>query len=430
MKRKFHYAWLMLLACCSLMFVTAFSSTVFSNFLKPICDDLGFERTAFSMNYTIMGLVSVVSMTIVGRNLKAIGIKKFIVIGGTIIGLSFFAMSRATEIWHFYVCSIFIGMFAATLSILVTSIVLNNWFVKSKGFAIGLAMSCSGLSSAIFSPIVVRLIENSWRGGLTFLGVLALVFTIPVGVFIIRLHPSDLNRVAYGLGEVEGETNQNWQGVSYEKAKKQISFYTMFFAIFALNLFAGGYSSHFSAHMGSVGLSSQQIGSYMSIMAIVLVFAKISSGFIYDHLGPIPMTLLVVGASCITRLWIPSSINSSYFVFPVALLGVSLVVGTVFPSLYASRLFGEFDYGKICPLYVAASSIGYALSNPLYGWFFDRTGSYNSILYLSVAASILILLLIIFSIKSATKLREPKPTRTHSDSGYKSSALIKHSIRF
>ncbi len=53
-KKGFYYGWVVF-ALCFLMifFVLGFGSSTKSTYLKAICDDMGFERSIFSLNNTV-----------------------------------------------------------------------------------------------------------------------------------------------------------------------------------------------------------------------------------------------------------------------------------------------------------------------------------------------------------------------------------------
>ena len=73
--------------------------------------------------------------------------------------------------------------------------------------------------------------------------------------------------------------------------------------------------------------------------------------------------------------------------------------------LYSADLFGEKSFDKVMGIFVSANTAGYAIGTPLANLGFDITGSYVSILVITAAMMLCVVVTMQFVISAAHKLR-------------------------
>ena len=100
--KKFFYGWIIVLCCTLLM---AVGTGIFVNcvgiFVKPVCEDLGFERGTFTLYTTITSVLSMLAMLVFGElyRKKPRRIRLYIAIGGLTGCLVFFGCQPFTAAW-------------------------------------------------------------------------------------------------------------------------------------------------------------------------------------------------------------------------------------------------------------------------------------------------------------------------------------------
>jgi predicted MFS family arabinose efflux permease len=67
-------------------------------------------------------------------------------------------------------------------------------------------------------------------------------------------------------------------------------------------------------------------------------------------------------------------------------------------------MFGLKNFASLYGLLVVAASLGVAAGNPLYGMSFDKTGSYNLMLYVGIILMGITAVLVPIAIKLSAKL--------------------------
>ncbi|SHN88277.1 MFS transporter [Desulfitobacterium chlororespirans] len=135
-------------------------------FFKPVCDALGVSRATISMYLTIQYLTMVVCLPIAGK-LVPKHFKPMLIAGMAVYTLTFAAMSQFTSIYHWYFAGVLLGISGAIVIYLPIPSLINNWFKKRVGFALGFALAMSGVGGAIFNPLGAWIIQTyGWRTGL------------------------------------------------------------------------------------------------------------------------------------------------------------------------------------------------------------------------------------------------------------------------
>ena len=404
---KFHKAWLMLFGCICLMSELPTVTTLLSFFVKPVCDAFYFQRGAFTIYVSITAIMTALSMPLWGNIINKIGIKAVVVISGTITGIGLIAMSTSTSLIQFYIAAFFVGFATPAASMLPTSIIINNWFVEKKGLAMGIAMSFSGVSAAILSPIVVRVIgHGGWSYGYILLGLTSLVLTIPAAFFIIKERPADVGLTAYGAQELEPGRQDfpEVTGVSSKVALKSGAFFGIAAATLLVGFSASGFSAHVPAHLANKNFPLIMIGSIMSILMIGLIVSKIGAGWLNDRIGTSMVSTITLVCAGAGFFLLTIADNYAIAIAACALYSAGLAYTTVFYPLLTSKMFGTRDFNSIYPFMSALNFVGYAAGAPLFGIIFDKTGSYTFGLYGAAIMSIAAAVLAALSIKASKKL--------------------------
>ena len=104
---------------------------------------------------------------------------------GVIGGLCIAAGSCFTQLWQWYVAAVLSGASYSLNNVLVPNIV-NNWFAERRGLASAVALSASGISGALFSPILARVIAAlGWRSAAVVFGLAIFVLTVLPAILLL-----------------------------------------------------------------------------------------------------------------------------------------------------------------------------------------------------------------------------------------------------
>jgi sugar phosphate permease len=158
------YGWWIIVACWFFMFSgLGILINTYGVLFSGILQDTGFARGPLGLYFTLMSLALMVSFPFMGKIFVKYNTQVVLTVCLVASGLAFMAFSQCSQLWHFYVVAIILGVFGAGCSTMPASVLPTNWFVEKRGLAIGLAMTGSGVGGMVCNPLAQYLISAySW----------------------------------------------------------------------------------------------------------------------------------------------------------------------------------------------------------------------------------------------------------------------------
>ena len=376
-QRKFFPGWLVvasgfvIMATCYTIFVNCMSL-----FQPLIVSDLGVSLAQYNISNAISTVVSVIGSLVIGHvadkvSGRILGSLTVIATSAVLVGMSFVG-----ELWQVYVLFAVSGCFAVASTRLLISLVTANWFTAKRGLAISIALSGSGFGGAILSPIVSSLIVSvGWRSTFLVLAAVCIVAALPITAYSFRTKPSEIGLKP--LGENPGDPSVSTAGdkdehtapevnVGWSRIKKSPAFWLLVVAFLFMGLVNGAIYDRFGLRFGNV------LGSVACFVACVALC------FPTTDLGPI-----VAAVS----------------------FGIGTCMGTITPTIAASKQFGMADLGKVTGTITSLEMVGGTVGAIVSGALFDATGSFASAWIVCLACSVVMLVFLLASEPIAAKLR-------------------------
>lgn len=406
---KFHYAWV--IAAAGLLMSGA-GIGIFNSctgvFIKPVCEDLGFLRGEFTLYSSISTLICVILMPVFGTLLGRFGFRKVALTGAIVCGSTMIGFSFGSQLWYFYLLGAISGLFVNGVGIMAIGIVVNKWFIDRKGIATGIAYSGSGLLAAALTPLSNYFIGlNGWRWTYRFLGGLSLAILIPVILFLVKDNPEVMGLSPYRSGKGQTPSQQGIPlntGLSRKEALRTPTFWLLAIAVMGITLCQAGPHVHTVSFLSDVGYSSAYASAVSSVYMILLTASKIIMGFVFDKLGSLKGSLLIGGCCAIFPLIALAA------AFPLApwlyalTLSLASSGATILSNILTANYFGRKDFSGIYSLITMFSYAGVAISSPMLGAIYDKTGSYSSAWILICALGILVCVCLILAYRKSQHL--------------------------
>jgi MFS family permease len=277
------------------------------------------------------------------------------------------------------VAAIVRGIGFAAVSMLVITLYIGNWFEKGRGTITGIALSGSGIGSAIASPIVTACIERfgyqmAYLGyvGFTLLTILPVLLLCPLTPQEVGLLP--LGAEEKSEGDEQAATTQDGLGLSFRMLTPTFAaLITFVLSIVLITSLAGHMASlaqdyGYSAQVGALLLSASMVGN---------VFSKFALGAIADRFGVFKaivcsLTTTICGLVLILlNLGGQNALLASGFLF-----GTSFSIGSLGISLLTRYLYGDAQYSSAYSTISLITSFASAAGVTVAGFVFDLTGSY------------------------------------------------------
>lgn len=394
-------------ASCLIMSAMIVGTMCFGFFMEPVTTALSLDRSTFSLYFSLITIVGLITLPIYGRLIERYGARPFVVFGGLWTGLTMAALSMCHDLMAFYVVGCLIGLGFFGCSYAAVPVIVSAWFVKKNGMIMGLTAACGGTIGMLLSLVFPSfIIGNGWEAGYVLLGAIVLVLTVPAGVLLLRSWPSDVGMKPYGFNEEDAieDSESVMSGVPYKKALRMPQLWVMILA-FVLLMMTIMITQHLAAYFVSVGFDAVMAGVFLSVMSAGIIVTNMLSGVITDKIGLKKALIICSVLYCASFVLLPLSGSIVFISIALFFMSIGNANCSVFAPIVTQAVFGRLDYASIWGLASMANVLGQALGTPLWGLAFDLTGSYAVAMYTSAVIVVAALLALLW----VTRLATPRP---------------------
>lgn len=377
-KSGIHYAWKIMIGCCVLQ-AGALGAIMNSGgiFFVPICDDLGFDRGALSLYLTFYFIATTAAYPLVARFLPRWDFRKFLTGCFLVIAAVEAAMGFFTELWHWYVGGVVLGVAGALVFVVASTVLIENWFVAKRGTALGVAMCGSGIGGVVFPILGNALIEAvGWRMAYVAIAVIICVLVLPWTTRVFRLHPSELGLEPYGAEQTActDEETSPAKGMPAKRAVATLAFACIFIYAGIEALFSG-YNNHLPGFAVSIGYDAAFGASILALAQLGYTVATLVMGWVTDKIGVAASTYITLGITAASLLGFCFLQDELPLIIAAFVFGMNSVIITVSVPTLISELFGKRDFAQILS-YSRMSGIIGCFGAAMVGACYDVTGSY------------------------------------------------------
>ena len=388
-KQGFFYGWYVMAASWIMLFLVY--SVAVSIFFKPILDEFGWDRATLSSVQTVAMLVFAVVSPFMGRLIDRFGPRAMLFVCVATQTLSSLITGLATSLWHLY-----ISRFLFEIRVLHnTQVLINRWFVRKRGRALGIVATGPPAGALVLSPISQYLILTwGWRDTMLFwagvIFVVLLVLTI-----LIRDNPQDKGygpdgeslpapaTVADSPGrEINSQTGQTAAtGITVAAAVRQRSFWLLAAAHLICGIGCGFMMTHIVIFATDVGYSAMIGASFVSVCGAVNLVGVLVTGYMSDRYARKKVLSLTHAIRCVSFLVVVGYIlldNGGLWLLylAMALFGFSWFTTAPLASGLVADLFGQHRMGTILGMILSCHIIGMAVGAYAGGITFELTDSY------------------------------------------------------
>ena len=372
-------------AGCGLSSISFYTHGVF---VSAISQDTDWSRGQIQMGVSIMILMAIITAPLIGSLVDRYGARFIALISIPLYGLAMSSFALVGEnINHYYFVWALMSIIAAgTLPVTWTRIV-NQWFDKSRGIALGITLAGTGIA-ATFGPIyVTSLIEDfGWKTSYLFLALTVSIISMPF-VYILFKEP---NQTHMNDNNMPLQSDNVIKGVSFRKAIQGRQFW---FIGISLVFAAGGISGLITSSVPMLidkGFSLKSAASFAGLIGVSVILGRLVVGILLDYFKAPLIAAIFLSAPFISAIILVGSIDSS-IVISISMIIIGLAAGAELDLLafLTSRYFGLKEYGKLYGSLYIFFSIGAGLAPALFGRYFDINGDYTLLLYLVIGTSLL-----------------------------------------
>lgn len=378
-RREFAVGWPSILAAALAVSVgmTGIGFYSLGLFVQPLQDEYGWSRAAVSGAATFQQFGIFLSAPLVGRLADRIGVRPIAIASYIAAPLMMVALSQAgPSIPAWYTLWLLTSLAGCGTTPAIWARYVSARFDCARGLALGLMLVGSGMA-AILAPALLGpfIVANGWRNGVLAMAAITALIGLPVALLSGRGE----KRVATAASAVRGHFEANR------------STYILIAVAILLGALVAGMIVHLVPMLVDAGTPPAQAAQVAATIGFTVLGARIVVGYLFDrfHAPYVACLFLLSPVISALLLWLDGP------VIPAALL-LGLAAGAEVDMLayFTSRYARFANYGATYGVILGLFSFGAGCGPLLFGWSVDVTGSYDTILAISAALLLIVVVLI------------------------------------
>ena len=351
--------------------------------LEPAAEEFGTGRGAGSMPYTLFMIGFAAGGVVMGRLADRFGIIAPALLASLCLPAGLLFAAEATELWHFSVSlGVLCGLFGMSATFAPVASDISHWFTARRGLAVGIVISGTYVSGAIWPPVLQHFIDTyGWRATYEGLGHLTLLMMLPLALLLYRPasvdHEEGLATGGRGSGRRSlGFSSRSLQGL--------------------LGLAGVGCCAamampqvHIVPFVIDLGFDAVHGARMLALMLGFGVVSRLVSGWLSDRIGG--LKTLVVGSALQGLVIFAFLFADGLTALYVLAIAFGLSQGGIVPSytIIIRALFPAREAGWRIGMTMMFTVSGMALGGWIAGALYDLTGDYTASIIAAVGFNVL-----------------------------------------
>ena len=380
------YGWWMVAVSGFIMVITAVpvfqASAVWAVALES---QFGWTRTQLGLALSFTRVEGSLTGPIAGYLVDRMGTRFMVFTGLLVLTVGFFLFSQVQNLWMFYLAYFVMSVGQGQAGWLTVMTLLNHWFVRHRGLAMGLAMVGMGIGTLVLVPVIAWLIDPDadrlgWRRTLEILAVVSLVSAIVLPK-VVRNKPEDVGQHPDGVPSVVAASVNENSGPELEltigQALRTQAFWCISFGHGLGSMVVLAIMSHLGLLLRDMGYGVQTAGWVIMVQTAVAIVFQFFGGWIGDR---IPKNVALFIFTAIQGLGVvlltlgPEMIN--FYAFAV-LFGIGFGGRTPLTTAIRGDYFGRASFGKILGISTVPMNVLLLIAAPMAGFMRDELGDYD-----------------------------------------------------
>lgn len=362
------YGWTILAAATLGMAATLPGQTAgVSLFIDAFVEDLSLSRTAVSWMYTVATVVGSLALPWIGRQMDRVGPRRMVLFVGIGFAAACIGMSQVQGwITLFLGFLLLRGLGQGALG-LINNHVVNLWFERRRGMAVGvLGLGMAG-ATAIFPPLIEQMLQSyGWAQSYIIIGTILAVGVIPLLVLVYRAEPE-----RFGLtpdtslpvgGTPSASPNEPIRGLTLPQARRTRTFWLFI----AGGVCAGGLGTgllfHHFAILAEAGADRALAAQFFVPYGVLTAVFTLIMGTLVDYVSPRSLLAVLMGTYALLMIGAPFAATPvlvwTYgLFFGVAQGTQNALLGSAF-AYYFGRAHHGSVRGFAATIFVAGTALG------------------------------------------------------------------------
>jgi len=361
----------------------------FSVFFLPLSQDLGLNRAATSLVFSLARAQGAFESPVAGYFLDRYGPRPLIITAITLTSIGHMLLSGV----HSYAALLIVYMGVVSLSFQAgfmdaPMVIANTWFIRKRTLAMSVVSASIGLGGFLLTPILAYAIYAwGWRRAAFGAGVVFLIAGLPLALFV-RRSPESMGLRPDGDPAVPSRSGLSEQDAPHRAeinftladALRTSAFWLLTVATGLRIVALSAINVHYVPLMVWKGVSEQHAAFLLGAQAFLGLPSHMLFGWMADRVNKAKLMAVCMGAAVIGLLFLIYAENEwQLWIF----LPLYTVVESTFPVNWSTvgEFFGRKNFAKIRGTMSFVQTWGAVIGPVTAGAVYDRTHSYNHLLW-------------------------------------------------
>lgn len=377
------YGWRMTLVCLAVQAIAGgITIYLYSLFASEVEKAFEAKRATVMLAATGHAVVSALVGPKLGALMDCHRLRWTMIACAVSMGLGFMLIPLVPSVWGFVVgFTLLVSIGSAGLTTLFSPLLLSRWFIRKRGFAMGIAALGSQLGGFTLPPVVAFLIDRlGWQSAMQWVGIFAMVTISALVYWAVIDRPEDCGQHPDGDPLAHVDALQNGGGGSDASLGTVLRDANFWLAAVGIGLVIAVFSAvltNLSIFATDLGEPLERGAMLLSLFAFVGIVTSPLIGRLCDLWDIRVVFSLIVSMSMVSLIIYAYAQDYRGLVVATAIAaavggGVTPFIGALVGSLFDLRVYGRAT-GSLILVAVGVSSLVPVLS----GWLYDTSGSYR-----------------------------------------------------
>jgi len=378
-----YYPWVIAGLALTVLFVTnGMTTTGLTAFDEALLKEFGWSRGELKFRDFITLITAGLLAPFAGALIDKIGTRKLLLGGSIGFAVLYYLYGQIQSLTHLYLIHAGFGLVLVCAGLGVAVIMVSQWFVRSRGTAVGIALVGSSLGGVVFPPIILALIANvGWRAAYAWMALFAVALFVLA--FLLARTPAEKGVKPLGAGEVVkgAAAAPSPNDLTYREALRTVSFWALTFVAMASFYSILSMAAHLFLHMRDMGFDPKTAGGALGLLFGLGLISKFLFGFLSDVLNPRVVFISNVGLM-LAGLLLIATFDKNLIWWGISVTGFGWGGLYTLIQLQTVNNFGVTNTGKILGTITMLDAMAGGLGIWLTGVMFDKFGNYHIAFYI------------------------------------------------
>lgn len=348
--------------------------------IVPIEAEFGWSRAQITSGFFIVSLFSVTLSLFMGMVIDRVGPRRIAILGVLLYGAALAMLSQATQsiyVWWCLWSLIALGILCVKPTVWVVAV--SSLFVASRGLALAAVLSATGFVSFLMPTLTLSILKASdWRMTYVALGAGGVMLVLPL-VLLFFTSPAD-RRLASSPAKTEPAALP--VGMALRDGLLSRSFALLAAGGFLFSLASVALTLNMVPILTGNNLAVEAAAATAGAIGIAQIVGRLSGGYLLDRFDARIVAAISVSLPVMTCTLLLAFPGQGWAAL-VAVVFLGLATGAEMDAIayLSARYFGLRNFAALFGAFFGVVTLGFGIGPMLANAVYDRSGSYDLVLW-------------------------------------------------